>query len=41
MAGNGTFKNEQVAEALGMPPVLSPPEEVKDVSTAIGAARAG
>ena len=27
-------------EALGMPPVLPPPEEVKDVSTAIGAARA-
>lgn len=27
-------------EALGMPAVLPPPEEVKDVSTAIGAARA-
>jgi hypothetical protein len=27
-------------QALGMPAVLPPPEEVKDVETAIGAARA-
>ena len=27
-------------ESLGMPAVLPPPEEVKDVETAIGAARA-
>jgi ferritin-like metal-binding protein YciE len=34
------WSRELWIEALGLPAVLPPPEEVKDVSTAIGAARA-
>ena len=34
------FTRELWIEALGLPAVLPPPEEVKDVETAIGAARA-
>jgi hypothetical protein len=34
------WSRELWIEALGMPAVLPPPEEIKDVSTAIGAARA-
>ena len=34
------WSRELWIEAMGLPAVLPPPEEVKDVSTAIGAARA-
>jgi ferritin-like metal-binding protein YciE len=37
---NAGWARELWIEALGMPAVIPPPEEVKDVETAIGAARA-
>ena len=35
-----TFADSGHSDALGLPAVLPPPEEEKDVKTAIGAARA-